>query len=207
MTHPITRRRACLTRLLAVILLVAGCSSSPPPRLYLLTSEADGADPLPETRHLAIGIALVTVRDYLDRPEIVTRATANEVTATENARWAEPLSLNATRVLGENLRALLGTDDVVLLPARQVTSPRYEVGLEVTRLEIDSMSTVILAARWSISEPTTGKEVLSGQVVHSEQIDRSGTDRAVAAMSRTLAAASRQIADGFGKIVAHRRDR
>jgi uncharacterized lipoprotein YmbA len=203
--HPIARRRARLAGSLALLLLAAGCMGSPPPRLYLLTSEAGGAGPAPPKRHLSIGIAPVTIRDYLDRPEIVTRATANEVTPAENARWAEPLSLNATRVIGQNLGTLLGADDVVLLPARQVSGPRYEVGVEVTRLEIDSKSTVILAAQWRISEAGTGTPLTSGHVIQSETIDGAGTDRAVAAMSRTLAAASREIAAGFEKVLAERR--
>lgn len=203
----VARRRICLVGSLAIVLLAAGCIGNPPPRLYLLTSEAGGESPLPPKRRLVIGVAPVTFRDYLDRPEIVTRTTANEVTAIENARWAEPISLNASRVIGENLGAFLGTDDVVLLPARPVSALRYEVGLDVTRFEVDSKSTVILAGRWSISKPGTGAELMSGHVIQSEKIDGPGTDRAVAAMSRALGAATREIAAGFDKLLAARAGR
>ncbi len=47
----------------------------------------------------SILVAQPQVPDYLDRPQIVERTTANELKLVEADQWAERLSINVSRVV------------------------------------------------------------------------------------------------------------
>src|SRR5690348_15866397 len=103
------------------MMLIAGCSEPPPP-LYVLSAASDhGAGPAvsgTSSKYVPvaaargggslIGVIPVTVPDYLDRPEIVTRSSSNESTVTYSWHWAERLSTNASGIVVENLSQMLG---------------------------------------------------------------------------------------------------
>ena len=93
---------ALLSVVLSAILL-PGCGSTRPTEFYLLT-------PLPAAveaeKDLTIGVGPLTLVDYLDRPQIVTREKANKVLLNEFHQWAEPLKDNLLRILAMNLSAL-----------------------------------------------------------------------------------------------------
>jgi uncharacterized protein len=60
----------------------------------------------------------VTIPGYLDRIQIVTRRGRDEIGLGEFDLWSDPLKDGATRVLGENLAALLRENRVSVLPRR-----------------------------------------------------------------------------------------
>src|SRR4051812_18801060 len=93
-----------LAALLAVTLL-AGCGTSPNATFYTLSAvEAPATAAAKTVSSVAIGV--VTVPDALDRPQIVTRTGANQVTINEFERWAGPLKSEIARTLAENLTKL-----------------------------------------------------------------------------------------------------
>lgn len=146
-------------------------------------------------RRMLVGVAPVTMPDYVDRPEIVMRNTNNEVTATAGSRWAESLSTNATSVMVENLGTLLGSDRVVPLPARSAVD--YEVALDLRRFELDSDWNAVMVGRWAVIDMKTSKEIASGTLRQSEPVGQHDDyNELAAAMSRNLARASSAIAAG-----------
>ena len=60
-----------------------------------------------------IGVFPVSMPDYLDRPQIVTRVSENEIKLDEFSRWAEPLKDSFTRALVQNLSTILNTAKVI----------------------------------------------------------------------------------------------
>ncbi|MBV8650977.1 MAG: membrane integrity-associated transporter subunit PqiC [Alphaproteobacteria bacterium] len=190
----------------ASMLLLAGCSEAPPPHLYVLSATSDhgaGAQVADQSKkHVPvaaargggslIGVVPVTVPDYLDRPEIVTRSSSNEITVTDSRRWAERLSTNATGILAENLAQMLGAERVVVLPARSEVD--YEVALDLRRFEIDANGQALMIGRWSVIDAKNRKEVARGGLHRSEPVADSSYDAIAAAMSRNLAVASDDIA-------------
>jgi uncharacterized lipoprotein YmbA len=132
-------------------LLVAACQSSPS-HLYVLSSHAgpspDAAVALastgsPDRRHgpalgstPLLGVS-VTLPEYMDRTEIVWRVGANELKPDHDAQWGEELSVDATRVIVEDLGARLSSFDVVMLPLRSRRTLDYEVDIDLTRFESD----------------------------------------------------------------------
>jgi uncharacterized lipoprotein YmbA len=181
--------------LLALVIPLAGCGSSPPSKFYVLT-----ADPVPQragavaTNTVALG--RVTLPGALDRPQIARRRGANEIVFSEEERWAGPLDDMMRRVLADDLAARLPAG-VMLVESSAKPPPGATIALDVSRFDADEAGTVTLVARWeaigrngaalgapresTIVEPGSGKNVAA----------------VVAAMSRAVAALAARIATGL----------
>ena len=211
-----TSLRFCATVFAALSLLTAGCSS-PPSKLYLLSSQATAPQSETAARTGAlppsygssiptgtggrfVGVA-VSVPDYLDRLDIVERTGANEVKPIYSAQWGESLSVTASRAVTEDLTALLPGDDIIMLPSRTRRLFDYRVNLDLTRFESDGAGNAVLVGRWSISDDA-GTERASGRLSRAEKIDGAGYDAMAAAMSRNLAVVSAEIAKGMQRVAA-----
>ncbi|MEX2353806.1 MAG: PqiC family protein [Gammaproteobacteria bacterium] len=133
------------------LLFISACSTSPAAHFYMLTSMP--ADTASSTNTLAdkyIIVGPVNFPKYLDRPHIVTRSETSETYLSDLHRWAEPLQENFTRVLAENLSALLGTEKIGIAPSRNRTLADYRVTLEVHRFDAGRHGEVMLVAYWNI---------------------------------------------------------
>jgi uncharacterized lipoprotein YmbA len=110
------------------------------------------------------------------------------------SQWAEPLEKGIPRVLSENLARLTGTDQVSVYPWPTQIEVDLMVEIAVIRFEGDTDGEVSLVARWRLIR-ADGSEALplQGSSYADSAADRS-TEAMVAAMSRTLAAMSRDIA-------------
>ena len=191
---------ATLARLLTVFLLISitSCAgTTPPSRFYLLTPLADSG--LTGTkadfpRDIAIGIGPVSFPEYLNRPQIVSRADDNELHLAEFHRWAESLSQNFTRVLAENLATLLGIDHIAVYPWKHSDVLNYRIKLDVVRLEGSPGGETFLKARWSILNGNGKKMFIVKTSQLHEATDGRGHDALVAAESRLLESLSREIA-------------
>jgi uncharacterized protein len=207
-----TNSRTLATLALSLAALI-GCSS-PPSRLYLLSSTEpatvrppgaaiSGSSQPGTTRqpHASVISVAVTVPEYLDRLDIMERAGANELKPIYSAQWGESLATTATRAVAGNLSAHLPSDDILLLPSRSQRRVDYQVNLDLTQFESDSAGNSTLTGRWSISD-SDGVERMSGRVQRSESADGAGYDAMAAAMSRNLAAASLDIAAALQRLSA-----
>ena len=187
---------------LLVFLSLGGCGASRTPQFYTLSGIAApaGSGPTPAHRKdLAIGVGPIEFREYLDRPQIVTRTGENELEMDEFHRWAEPLRQNFTRTLAENLAALLNTEVVLALPWSRTLPLDYNVVMTVIRFEGRPGGTVELIARWGLLVGDSDEETLTTvqKSAISEPTDGSTYEALVAAHSRALAKLSREIADAI----------
>ena len=97
---------------MALVVCLSACAGkSASSKFYVLS-------PLPQSKLSAaegttIGVFPVAMPDYLDRPQIVTRVSENEIKLDEFSRWAEPLKENFYSVLVENLSTLLNTAKII----------------------------------------------------------------------------------------------
>lgn len=151
MTHLNLCRPAVMACLAAMI---AGCagSESPPTRYYVLSPMAR---PEATTRVSAqngpiVVIGSVVVAEYLNQTDMLTLDTANQVTRAEYDKWASPLPDEITRVLGENLVALLPSDRIVLASSRRVVQPDAAIEIEIIAFERQPDDNARMTARWSI---------------------------------------------------------
>jgi uncharacterized lipoprotein YmbA len=194
-----SHRRSMLFILLATLalssLIVNGCSTGPPTRLYVLTSlpRAESVPPATGGRELSLGIGPVELPQYVNRPQIVTGQQSSELQSAASAQWAEPLQDGFTRVLAENLSLLLATDRVALFPWKTF-APEYQVVVEVTHFLGQTGGAVSLVALWSILTKDGREALVSKKSSFRETTGSSEYAALAAAMSRTVAALSRDIA-------------
>jgi hypothetical protein len=187
---------------LAVVALLAlaaclGPRSDPSAFFLLSSSPADAAGaPVP----VRVGVGPVTLPGYLDRPQIVTRISDDEIALSEADRWAEPLAANLVRTLEENLAGMLPGSSYVGYPWYAAGAPDYAVALDVRRFEADASGAVVLNATWRLSRDDA--QVAGGATRIEEQAVGSDRAAAVAAHSRALAELSREIAAAVRRAVA-----
>lgn len=187
--------------LLAGMLMLGGCGTTPPSKFYMLEAmPSDSAVPAisDEQGSLHIGVGPVEFADYLGRPQIVTRKDGVEVSLAETHRWAEPLTDNFSRVLAENLSILLATDRITLHPSRNWSDIDYQVLVNVWQFDADINGGVTLVASWSI-RGKGGAELLtmSKTTFRSGSASTATYSETVRALSNTVALLSREIADAI----------
>ena len=189
--------------LLGVCLLgLSGCASSPPTRFYVLPSLAGAETALPAApRDLTIVVGPVTLPPYLDRLQIVTRASRARLVLGEFDQWAASLQDTVTRTLAENLSLLIPTDRVLLHPWSRTTEPDYQVTVDVTQFDAGPSGEVVLAARWRILSANE-KELVMRQARFTAAAGRPHDYEAtVLAMGQTLEALSQDMAAALLTIV------
>jgi uncharacterized protein len=197
-------RKALLLPYLAGILCTcmitasAGCARSPIARFYTLSSLTDGG---PEDRGpsagggVAVGLGPIDLPEYLDRPQIVTRVSPNEVEFAEFERWAEPLKDNLLRTIAGNLSLLLHTDRVALYPWRAATPVDCQVRIDVIRFDGQLGKSVVLETKWTVSGKAPARALRAGGSTLEEPVEGQSYEALVAAQSRALAGLSRLIAE------------
>lgn len=146
-------------------------------------------------RDLRVGIRNVELPRYLDRTQIVTRASANRLELAEFHQWGAPLRLTVPTLLAENLIRLLPSEQVQVFPWPRAFAPDAQVLVEVSRLEGALGGETVLAARWRILG-RAGDEIGAGT---SRFTETSGGDyeSLVAAQSRLFGSLSRDTAEGL----------
>jgi uncharacterized lipoprotein YmbA len=193
-----------LVFLSAVLLVLSACTgTTKPSNFYVLSAlpEAETAvKGVGDENALAIGIGPITLPIYLDRSQIVTRISRNELKMDEFNRWAEPLKENFFRVLAENLSVLLNTVDVSIYPRRMLTPVNYQVAIDVSRYDVTSDGKALLIAYWAVLGKD-GRKIL----VKKKSILRADTASMdykdiVAAQNQALSELSRAIAAEIKKL-------
>ena len=193
------RRRLAILAVLAAGLTLAGCAETPPTQFYTLSplEDAPGGTPPANLPELTVGVGPVTLPPYLDRPQLVTRAGGNRMVLADFDSWVEPLQGMFTRVLGENLALLLGTDDVLLLPQNRDFALDRQVEVDVTRFDVDNVGNAVLDAKWWVYGRDGDKLLRSGRSTVSEPAAVDDYTAAAAALSRALGAMSTEIAQAI----------
>jgi uncharacterized protein len=190
----IVTRRVCLLGGLLPALLTA-CAVGQQTRFYTLTRATEPTVAARSGNGLVIGLGPVTLPPYLDRPDIVTRQGANQMRLPDVYRWAEPLQPLMTRMLAEDLYALLDASDVIPLPQRGDIRLDRAIEVEVGRFDATEDGEVTLDARWRIYGGDEHTLITSGRSILTEAgAPPPDYDAIVAAMSRAVGRLSQEIA-------------
>lgn len=197
-----SRLSALLVTCAASAVLLSSCSNGAPAQLYVLTplAHVESPSPAPRMRDVTIGVGPVEVPQYVNRPEIVTGRDSPELRSTTAAEWAEPLRDGLTRVLADNLSRLLATERIALFPWKSFT-PEYQVVVDVIHLLGQPGGEVSLVALWSIMGKQGQAALVSKKSSFREPIGGQDYEALAAAMSRTVAALSRDIAAALATLL------
>lgn len=184
--------------------LLAGCSpafnnlqnigkESDPSRFYTLNAEAQVDKSQRAMPQLMLGVGPVAVADYLDRSQIVTRESDTKLELAEFDRWAGSPAKEIQRVMGANLAALLGTEQIAHYPWRSGIHPGMTVEATIERFEYANDGNVWLVAGWQVLADN-GRRVVAFR--RSTLQAKSGSDYAEISksLSGLLAELSAQIA-------------
>lgn len=194
--------------LLLGTLALGGCGNSPPPKLFLLNGAVNGSagyaeasvgsgsarSATPSSRSATSIDVDVVIPQYLDRPDIMIRATNYELAPLPNARWAEGLAVTASRALADDLRLALPAYKVSSSPSGSGPSDGYRIAVELANFEADNGGTVVLAGKWSIIDVATGRERQSFYFRNTAKAAAVAAQPIAEAMSGLLAQLSSQIA-------------
>jgi uncharacterized protein len=195
-------RVSALLGLAGVALVLGSCVSlrrTPEARFFVLRSLVEplppGATPAPG----AVGVLNVRLPGHLERPQIIVWRAPNEVSVDEFTRWAEPLGGAVSRVLAENLAALLPEHPVVRYPWPAATKLIGRVAVEIRSFAPQPSGEVQLEGRWTILTPDQERAVAFRPFVLTRGPLPAGPEGAdpgasVEAMSALLADLAREIA-------------
>lgn len=181
--------------LVSMVCLSACAGKSASSKYYVLS-------PLPLTKlsgaeGATIGVLPLDLPDYLDRPQVVTRVSENELKLDEFNRWAEPLKDNFYRVLVENLSTLLTSAKVIETVQRAKLSVNLYVGVDVAQFDGTLGGDVVLSVKWGLITSEGGKLVVAKRSSFKEPTGAATYEALVAAHSRAVAALSREIAEAI----------
>jgi hypothetical protein len=172
---------------------------SDPSRFFTLTplphAEQSQVVDKGKTNGLFLGVGPIRFPGYLDREQIVTRATQNHLDISENDRWAEPLEENFTRVLSQNLGMLLGGVRVIRYPWQTSQRPTCQIEMEVLRFEPSTRQEVELLADWGLIDLSNKTPVVFKKSRIVRRTAAKSMEASVAALSEMLGDLSREIAD------------
>ncbi|MBW2408919.1 MAG: membrane integrity-associated transporter subunit PqiC [Deltaproteobacteria bacterium] len=198
------------TILLAVSMpIIVGClglggGTRTPTKFYVLhsmQSSEDEIQPIAKLPDTSIGVGPIRLPQYLDRPQIVRRSSQNQLELAEFAQWAEPIRVNFSRVLAENLGILLDTKKISLFPWLKTTQIDYQIILEITRFDGGQGNNALLRASWSIFGIDSKNMLVHHYSSYSEPAEANDTEALVAAQGQTVKHLSREIAQALQALV------
>ncbi len=182
--------------LLALVVCLSACAGkSASSKFYVLSPLPQGG--LSAAEGITIGVFPVAMPDYLDRPQIVTRVSENELKLDEFSRWAEPLKESFTRALVQNLSSLLNTAKIIKTADSTGFPMALQVGVEVVQFDGTLGGEVVLIVKWGLFEADGKKLLLAKRSSFKEPTGAATYEALVAAQSRAVAALSREIAEAI----------
>ena len=188
---------------LFLVFLLGGCSSTPPVAYYTLNTLPEIQQEIPQAvmdDTIAIGVGPVEFPKFLDRPQIVTRKSQNQIEVSEFHRWADSFPGDFARVLAKNISILLPTDQVAVYPWGDQFSPTCWIKLDVEQFDGQLGEGVVLDVTWTV----TDKEGTDKLVVRKSRIKEAVSDKTyealVEAKSNGLATLSRTIVEEIRRL-------
>jgi hypothetical protein len=179
--------------LAAFVAALGGCGSSPQSNFYTLGA-AELPAPLIQSSYVVV-INPVVVPEILERPQIVTRMSANQVTINEFERWASPIKSEIAQAVAVNLTRLLAGASVLTYAQGEGVAADYKVLIDVQRFESAPGDAATIEAVWQV-RPARGEPRLGRSLVRQATAGP-GYEALAAAHTRALAVISAEIASSI----------
>lgn len=184
--------------LLLTLFLQVGCVTRSAPKVNyfsLLRMDQLGEKRRPAAQpEMRLGIGPVTIPDYLQRSQIVTRKHGNQFEFDEYNRWAGVLEHDLAAAIGDNLGILLGVNAVGYYPWQRNFEPTYRITVSVERLDGDLAGEAVLEARWSVTTADNKELPAENRSRQHRPVKEGGYAALIIAESELVADLSRDIA-------------
>ena len=188
---------------LFTVFFIAACSTTPPVAYYTLNTLPEMQQEIPAAvmdDTLAIGVGPVEFPKFLDRPQIVTRKSQNQIEVSEFHRWAGSFPGDFSRVLAKNIAILLPSDRVAVYPWGEQFSPTYRVKLDVEQFDGRLGERVVLDVTWKVTDQEGTNDLLVRKSLIEEPVADKTYEALVVAESNALATLSRTIVEEIRKL-------
>ena len=183
-----------------VILMLAGCGSSPPVQYFGLDSMDIGYTQ-DEKGSPVLALGPFRTPEYLNRSQMVTRGRGAELIVDDVNRWAESLDDAIHRVLASNLDRLLDSVIVVAYPASALLEIDYRIVGRIGRFNAGEDGLVILEVQWGAADTEGHMLMAPTRSRYESQATVPGDPDAIArAMSDALEQFSRDMASNIGAV-------
>ncbi|MBF0217624.1 MAG: membrane integrity-associated transporter subunit PqiC [Candidatus Omnitrophica bacterium] len=197
---------------LALALALTGCmsmpvSNTPESRFYILDA-AHGARVRKNTitgSEVMVGVGPVRVPEYQMRPQMVTRGREKTVEFAQFDRWGESLDRGVARIIEEDLTAILPGTNFTLYPWNSYIPVKYQVRVEIVRLDCELYGDLVLTAEWEIIDVENSKTLMINKSEFTGPIIPQNYSGLAATLSTASASLSREIADALSTIETHPR--
>lgn len=181
---------------LAAALMLHACGG-PDVRIEYYSLSAPGAQPAAaHAGTLSVHLGPVSVPDGVDRPQLVLRQDANQVTIDDTHRWAEPLKDAIPRVLADALAAELATPRVMTSRQSASLDFDYRVAIDIQHFDsspAEASQDVIWTIRTRGNQPPrVGRTVVSEPAAGGFEALAAAHSRALAHVARDIAQAIRE---------------
>jgi len=191
---------AAALALLGFAVLTTGCLSPKDDhsQFYVLAAPVDTARTT--TGDVILGLGPITLPQYLHRPQMVTRVGENQVTISEDYRWAEGLEAGIARVMRQDLERTTGATQILIYPWLVTRNVRYAVEVDFLRFEGNAAGVVELWAAWRIREVATHAVLVADEFRITQQAAGTAHSDIVTAQSQAVVALSRKVAAALRNI-------
>jgi hypothetical protein len=190
---------------LLLVFFLAACSTTPPVAYYTLNTLPEMQQEIPAAvmdDTIAIGVGPVKFPKFLDRPQIVTRKSQNQIQVSEFNRWAGSFPGDFSRVLAKNISILLPTDRVAVYPWGEQFTPTYRIKLDVEQFDGQLGERVVLDVTWMVTDQEGTNQLLVRRSLIEEPVSDKTYEALVVAESNGLATLSRTIVQEIRKLGA-----
>lgn len=177
-------------------LLLASClTSSPPANFYVLTPLSQPRSV--QVRDMLVGVGPVNLADYLDRNQLVSRASDVSLRLDEFHRWAGGLDRNVTQVLADNLSRLMSIDGVLAYPWSSAIDLDYQIVLDIGRFDYGPDDRVVLDVQWQLFDQRSRKLV----DVRRGRFEVQSRDSSQAAMVQAQSEALARLSESLARVI------
>jgi len=151
---------------LCTAVVLCGCAARTAEHFYSVSVPVAASTIATEAPRVAV--APIVIPSMIDRPQLVVRTSEHELDVLESHRWAEPLSVDLTRTLVDELRRSRGGSEIAeqdaplarLAPlvlevtvAELVAGPGQSVSLQASWVLRDRQRTCVSVGRFGASIP------------------------------------------------------
>lgn len=189
-----------LLLLFVIFAWVSGCGRTQPSRFYTLNAMPVTAMPDLRAKKISVGVGPISIPDYLERPQIVTRSGANRILLGDFDKWAGGLRENIAGVIAANLSTLLKTDRVTVFPGRGPEDADVRIPVQFSNFEAVLGENAWLDARWRITADGGRKLLRTERTRLNIRLNGADYETVVAGQSRLLEALSKEIAEAVQEL-------
>ena len=183
-----------------LLLLLAGCGTSPPVQYYGLDS-MDISYTQDEEGAPVLALGPFRMPEYLNRSQMVTRGHGAELIVDDVNRWAEPLDDAIHRILASNLDRLLDAVVVVAYPSSTLLAVDYRLVGRIGHFSAGEDGLVILEVQWGAADTEGHMLMAPPRSRYESQATVPGDPESIArAMSDALEQFSRDMASDIGTV-------